>query len=218
MSRLLRVAFCGEGNRDIRVVPIAIHKIIAAATPRIAFDYRVDAQLWDTRQRFDDALVSVVRGAQVSAEVVVVHVDADGPDQRRVRQHKVEPGSAALTHAGLDTAPLTWAIPIQAIEAWLLVSAEAFAEAVTGQRERARELDFPRNPEMLHRDAAKQLFDESVYQLLARTQRQRRRIHPGSFSEVVIETMSLADLRRAMAFAQFEQELRGMLARLGYIE
>ena len=217
MTRSLRIAFCGEGNRDSQVMPIFIAKILGALTPVEAFDLSVDTQRWDTRPKFPEALVTLVRQTQLLYHVVIMHVDADATDQRQVRQYKVDPGLQALTKAGLPTASLVWAIPVQAIEAWLLASATAFTCALTGSDERTHEIEFPQQPDRLSTDKAKQLFDQGVYQLLARTQRQRRRLHPDHFTELIAEELTLNELRRLGAFQQFERDFVNVIAHLGYV-
>lgn len=162
VTRSLRIAFCGEGNRDSKVMPIFIAKILGELTPVEAFDLSVDTQRWDTRPKFPEALVRLIRQTQLLYHVVIMHVDADAIDQRQVRQYKVDPGLQALTKAGLPTATLVWAIPVQAIEAWLLASATAFTRALTGSDERTYELEFPQQPDRLSTDKAKQVFDQGV--------------------------------------------------------
>lgn len=217
MTRPLRIAFCGEGNRDSKVMPIFIAKILGELIPVEAFDLSIDTQRWDTRPKFPEALVTLVRQTQLLYHVVIMHVDADATDQRHVRQYKVDPGVQALTKAGLPTATLVWAIPVQAIEAWLLASATAFTRALTGSDERTHEIEFPQQPDQLSTDKAKQLFDQGVYQLLARTQRQRRRLHPDHFTELIAEELTLNELRRLSAFQQFEWDFVNVIAHLGYI-
>lgn len=217
MSRPLRIAFCGEGNRDSKVMPIFIAKILAELTPVEAFDLSIATQRWDTRHHFPDALVTVARQSQLLYELLVVHVDADSVDQRRVRHHKVEPGLQAIAKAGLPTSALVWAIPVQAIEAWLLASATAFTRALTGSDERIHEIELPQQPDWLPTDKTKQLFEQTVYQLLARTQRQRRRLHPDHFTEIIVEEISLMELRRLSAFQQFERDFVKVITHLGYV-
>lgn len=217
MSRPLRIAFCGEGNTDSRVLPVVIEKILNSMTLVEAFNLAIDTQRWDTRRRFEDAFITVVEQSQVFYQLVIVHVDADSPDDRQVRERKVRPAMDALTRVHLDDAAIVWAIPVQAIEAWLLVSPEAFVRALTGSEQRAHELHLPLHPEQIHRDRAKQLFDESVYQLLARTQCQRRRLNPGHFQESVATEVELGALRMLPAFRQFEHNLTQALVALGYI-
>jgi hypothetical protein len=148
---------------------------------------------------------------------LVVHVDADSVDQRQVRQYKVEPGLQALAKAGLPTSTLVWAIPVQAIEAWLLASATAFTRALTGSEERTHEIELPQQPGRLPTDKAKRLFDQTVYQLLARTQRQRRRHHPDNFTEIIAEELILMELRRLSAFQQFERDFTKVITYLAYV-
>jgi len=217
VTRPLRIAFCGEGNRDSKVIPIFIAKILEELTPIEAFDLSIDTQRWDTRPKFPEALVSLVRQTQLLYQVVIMHVDADAIDQRQVRQYKVAPGLQALTNAGLPTSTLVWAIPVQAIEAWLLASATAFTRALTGSDERTHEIKLPQQPDRLPTDRAKQLFDQAVYQLLTNTQRQRRRLHPAHFTEVIAEELTLTELRRLGAFQQFERDFVDLIARLGYV-
>ncbi len=218
MSRPLRIAFCGEGNRDSKVMPIFIAKILGELRPVEAFDLSIDTHRWDTRPKFPEAVVTVVRQTQLLYQVMVMHVDADAIDQRQVRQYKVDPGLQALTKAGLPTSVLVWAIPVQAIEAWLLASATAFTRALTGSDERTQEIEFPQQPDRLPTDKAKQLFDQAVYQLLTNTQRQRRRLHPAHFTEVIAEELTLPELRRLSAFQQFERDFVAVIACLGYVE
>lgn len=217
MTRSLRIAFCGEGNRDSKVMPIFVTKILGELTPVETFDLSINTQRWDTRPKFPEALVTLIRQTQLLYHMVIMHVDADALDQRQVRQYKVDPGLQALTKAGLPTTTLVWAIPVQAIEAWLLASATAFTRALTGSEERTQEIEFPQQPDRLPTDKAKQLFDQTVYQLLARTQRQRRRLHPAHFTELIAEELTLNELRRLNAFQQFEREFVRVIAHLGYV-
>jgi hypothetical protein len=217
VSRPLRIAFCGEGNRDSKVMPIFIDKILAELTPVEPFDLSINTQRWDTRHSFPEALVTVARQSQLLCHLLVVHVDADSVDQRQVRQYKVEPGLQALAKAGLPTSTLVWAIPVQAIEAWLLASATAFTRALTGSEERTHEIELPQQPGRLPTDKAKRLFDQTVYQLLARTQRQRRRLHPDHFTEIIAEELTLMELRRLSAFQQFESDFTKVITYLGYV-
>lgn len=217
MTRTLRIAFCGEGNRDSKVMPIFIAKMLGELTPVEAFDLSINTQRWDTRSKFPEALVTLVRQTQLLYHVVVMHIDADTVDQHQVRQYKVAPGLQALNKAGLPTATLVWAIPVQAIEAWLLASATAFTRALTGSEERTHEIEFPQQPDRLPTDKAKQLFDQSVYQLLARTQRKRRQLHPAHFTELIAEELTLNELRSLTAFQQFEREFISAIAQLGYV-
>jgi hypothetical protein len=217
MSRPLRIAFCGEGSSDSRIVPTIIEKIIRELTPAESFDLQIITQNWDTRRQFPDAFVNVVRQAQPLYHVLVAHLDADGPDDRRVREHKIAPAEMALANLQPATLPIVWAVPVQAIEAWLLVSAEAFATTLTGRNNRANEIDLPAHPERLHRDEAKRLYAEYVYTLLGRSRRQRKRIDPGRFQADVAEETPLDVLRRLPAFRRFEDHLSGTLIALGYV-
>lgn len=220
MSRGLRVAFCGEGNTESRVVPIFIEALVGELPLIEPVDLTIDFQKWNTSLRFPDAVVRVMQQAHPLYHLVVAHIDADAPNQQPARERKVLPAEQALAAARVSAPLVVWAIPVQAIEAWLLVSAAAFAVAVAGNASRATELGFPRNPEQIHRDQAKALFEEGVYQLLARTRRHRRRITPSHFQDSVahaIATSALNALRRLSAFQLFEHDLVQALVALDYV-
>jgi len=216
MTKELRIAFCGEGPTDSRIVPILIEKIIGQLTPVEPFDLAIARQHWDTRLPFVDAVVEVVEQAQLSYDLVVAHVDADSRDEQQVRTRKIVPAERAVATHGLSSPLLIWAIPVQAVEAWLLASADAFAAAL-GQSQRVRELSFPADPEFIHRTDAKHLYEESVYQLLAKTQRKRREIKPALHQTSVVEQTPMTELRRLPAFRRFEERLKDVLVMRGYV-
>ncbi len=216
MIKELRIAFCGEGTTDSRIIPLLIEKIIGELTPIEPFDLSIAPQRWDTRLPFVDAVVQVVEQAQLSYDLVVAHVDADSRDERQVRMRKVVPAEQAIIAQGFSSPLLIWAIPIQTVEAWLLVSADAFATAL-GQSQRVRELSFPADPESIYRANAKHLYEESVYQLLAKTRRRRREIKPALHQTSIIERTPMFELRRLSAFHRFEDRLKQVLVTRGYV-
>lgn len=218
MTRLLRIAFCGEGTTDSRVMEVLLRRLVGELSLRTPVDLRVDAQRWNTRIAFPAALVEVVRQATALHDLLVAHVDADASDERHVRAHKIEPALESLDAAHLSPFLVVWAIPIQAIEAWLIVSAEHFADALTGDPERSSGLSFPSDPEKVHRDEAKQVFRDGVYDLLARTRRQRRRLKPAQFLADVAEQLPCSSLRTLPSFRRFEGQLSQALATLGYVD
>ena len=217
MSRDLRIAFCGEGNTDSRVVPVFIEKIIGELATREPINLTIATQSWDLRLRFPEAVAEVVRQSQPLYHLVVAHLDADAADESHVRAQKVIPAEQALAEAQLSTPLLVWAIPVQAIEAWLLASSSSFALALTQRSDRAHEVAFPNHPERIHRDEAKQLYTESVYQLLASTSRKRRRIRPEQFMSTIAIEVALTDMRRLPSFRRFEDSLERALRDLGYL-
>ncbi|GAB4212376.1 MAG: hypothetical protein OHK0022_48130 [Roseiflexaceae bacterium] len=218
MTQKLRIAFYGEGNTDKRVMPIFVEKIIFEIALD-AIDVIVNTQIWNGRGDFIDVCISLVRQSKPEHQMIVFHFDADGSDDATVRRMKIDPLLKALRDNNLlNDPPIVWAVPVHAIEAWLLASPQAFARALTTNPNQAQELRFPDRPDQIHRDRAKELFSEGVYKLLAKTQRQRRRIQPSHYHEDVAEAIRLDDLRRLPAFAAFEQDLVRVLVELGYVE
>lgn len=215
MSRDLRVAFLCEGNTDQSVIPTFIRKVVAQSFDDVSLV--VDSQLWNGRGEFLQTCVLLIRQAQSQHDLIVFHTDADGPNENNVRQVKIEPLSTAIQEAQVSELPLVWAIPVHAVEAWLLVSPEAIARALTNNPARTRELSLPRRPDQIHRQGAKDTLAEAVYTLLARTQSQRARIDPPDYYEAIANEIELADLRRLPAFVIFEQRLTEALGALGYV-
>ncbi|PDW01776.1 DUF4276 family protein [Candidatus Viridilinea mediisalina] len=211
--RSLRIAFVAEGARDLQVIPVLIERLIAVAQPAPALRLSIDRQRWNTRRPFNAALVEVVTQAAFQSDLLVCHVDADAGDDQRVRQYKIDPGITQVTTACPQTLPIVWAVPVHAIEAWLLTDPEHFAEAIGATRRHVPM--FPRHPDRIHRHEAKALFDRTIVDLLAKTQRQRRRLRPDLFAELVARESALPQLRRLPAFQSFEGDLMRTLVALG---
>jgi len=93
---------------------------------------------------------------------------------------------------------------------------DAFAQALE-QPGRARELRWPRDVEKVHRDRAKEFYEQGVYHLLARTRRHHDRIHPESYQAGIAAEVPLPELRRLPAFQRFESRLTQTLTVLGYV-
>lgn len=210
----LRIAFVAEGSRDMHVIPVLIERLIAAAQPTLPITLSLDSQRWNTRRQFDAAFVEVVTQAALQADLLVCHVDADAENDQTVREFKLAPALAQLTADAPQPIPIVWAIPVHAIEAWLLADPERFAEIIGAVHRQIPA--FPRHPDRINRHEAKALYDRAILDLLAQTQRQRRRIRPELFAEIVARESSLVHLRRLPAFRAFERDLMQALATLGF--
>ncbi|RRR72428.1 MAG: DUF4276 family protein [Candidatus Viridilinea halotolerans] len=210
----LRIAFVAEGSRDLQVIPVLIERIIAEARPTPALQLILDAQRWDTRVRFVEAFTTIVAQAQLQADLLVCHVDADAANDQQVRQAKITPALARLEQDTVLRLPIVWAVPVQAVEAWLLADPTSFGQALGVGTKRFPA--FPRDPERINRHEAKTLFDQTIRELLGQTQRQRRRIRPDLFATIIARDTALAELRRLPAFHNFEQQLLQKLTQLRF--
>jgi len=218
MTRALHVAFYGEGPTDARVIPALVAKIITDLPLVQLVEFSINGNRWPATPSFPATVVAAVEQARIAqprVDLIVGHLDADSKTEHQVWRRKVVPAAQALLAAHLLAPPIAWAVPVQAVEAWLLASTDAFAQALE-QPGRARELRWPPDIEKVHRDRAKEFYEQGVYHLLARTRRHGR-IHPESYQAGIAAEVSLPELRRLPAFQRFESRLTQTLTALGYV-
>jgi len=200
-------------------IPALVQRIITGLPLVQPVEFSINSNRWPVNSSFPAAVVAAVaqaRIAQPRVDLIVGHLDADSKTEHQVWRRKVVPAAQALSVAHLLAPPIAWAVPVQAVEAWLLASTDAFAQALE-QPGRARELRWPRDVEKVHRDRAKEFYEQGVYHLLARTRRHHDRIHPESYQAGIVAEVPLPELRRLPAFQRFESRLTQTLTVLGYV-
>lgn len=108
-----------EGPSDDGLVPHLRELLVRAGADEVlgsSRDYR-----GSVRER-----LSLVAGEAGSVDVVFVHRDADGRDSEP-RRSEVLQAAAVLADSGIHVVPV---IPVQELEAWLLLDEDAIREVV----------------------------------------------------------------------------------------
>ena len=139
--------------------------------------------------RREARIAEVIRQSHETCQLFVIHADADG-DAARARSERIEPGvRRGLT--GLANVAAAACIPIQMIEAWMLVDDEVL------RRLGGEAPELPPDPERV-RDPK-----QTLAEILDAKRRGRR---PNVY-QFVGENVRLPALRRLPGFRAFEDEL-----------
>ena len=137
----------------------------------------------------EERIAAAIRQSHEICQIFVIHADADG-DASRARNERVEPG-VRRGQAGLSNVAAAACIPIQMIEAWMLVDEEVLRRLCGNAPE------LPLDPERVR--YPKQVLD----QILDAKRRGRQR----NVYQFVGENVRLPALRRLPGFRAFEDEL-----------
>lgn len=143
----------------------------------------------DTGPRREDRVADVIRHNHETCQLFVIHADADG-DAGRARSERFEPG-ARKGLAGLANVAAAACIPIQMIEAWMLIDREVIARLAV-------------DPDALPADPERERDPKRVLNDVLDSRGRGRRPNVYQF---VGENVRLAELRRLAGFRAFEAEL-----------
>ncbi len=139
--------------------------------------------------RRDARIADVIQRFQETCHLFVIHADADG-DAVRARNERVEPG-VRKGLAGAANVAAAACIPIQMIEAWMLVDPEVLRRLGHDVPELPTDLERVRDPK----------------QVLNRLLDAKRRGRRANVYEFVGANVRLSALRRLPGFRGFEDEL-----------
>lgn len=149
---------------------------------------------------------------------LVVHSDADHPNREKALQERIQPGFDLVQQSSTAMCKnLLPIIPIQTVEAWMLVDHEML-RAELRTRLSTQDLEIPEKAKLVEAIAKpKQRLEEAVSKA-NRQLRLRQRIEVRSLYGPLGKKIRLERLSQLAAYQQFVQDLTSTLKKLNMIE
>jgi len=148
---------------------------------------------------------------------LVVHSDADHPNRDRALQERIQPGFDLIQQASFVCKNVLPIIPIQTVEAWMLVDHEMLREELR-TRLSTQELDLPEKAKLVEIIAKPKQRLEEIVLRANRQLRPRQRLEVRSLYAPLGKKVRLERLNQLTAYQQFVQDLTVTLQNLNMIQ
>ncbi len=216
----LVLALYAEGSTDERFLPRIIQRtaehLLAGYGVEILDPFMINGDI-HSRATIQEQLVAAARKTH-GYHILIVHQDADAPDQDRALQERIQPGLDIVRqesdHHQQNIVPL---IPVRMVEAWMLADPVALCQAIPGCSAPDK-LDLPKKPERVERisDPKAELKRiASIYQ--ARRRRSRWITYRAKIQERLADEIAIERLKRVPAYQTFEQKFSQVLRELHFL-
>ncbi len=218
--RELVFGFYFEGSTDETFLPPVIRRVTLEV---LAKYHRADA--WSDiiiipikPQKHGSQAQKILAAATEARgyHLLIIHADADGPMATQARENQFDPGLELVKQANNDACQdLLPIIPIQEIEAWLLVDKEALLKELETNKS-ASELGIPPIRQIESIAQPKERL-ESIIRLVNQSRSRRHPIRRGDLYEPLGKAVRLERLTGLSAYRQFIADLTEALTNLGII-
>ncbi|MFP4394514.1 MAG: DUF4276 family protein [Anaerolineales bacterium] len=217
----LVLALYAEGSTDERFLPRIIQRtaehLLARYGVEILDPHVVNGDI-HSRATLQEQIVAAAKETR-GYHILIVHQDADAPDQERALQERIQPGldlaQQEPEHYQQDIVPL---IPVRMIEAWMLADPVALCQAIPSCPT-PDELNLPHKPEQVEHisDPKAELARITrIYQ--TRRRRSRSRSYLAKIQERLADEIAIERLKRVPAYQTFEQKFAQVLHELHFLD
>lgn len=159
-------------------------------------------------------IVEAARASSGSYHVLFLHTDGGGNHEAALRD-RFEPWSRALEELERRDERAVAVVPVREMEAWALCDGDALREAF-GSNLNDERLGLPRRAADIEGTRDPKQVLQRAYERVFRPRRPRRSV--AATLEAIAERVRLEQLRLLPAFARLEEDLRGVLQELRYLE
>lgn len=216
----LVLTFYAEGSSDYRFLPIIVQRtadriLRYAAVAPVEVLQPIVITPDPTAATHEQRILSVAQQA-AGSHALVLHYDADSPVADSAYQNRFSSDCRSIQECAQDVCrDLVPVIPVRMTEAWILADVEAF-KGVVGTELSAQELGFPRQPHQVEAILdPKSTLKSALSRVFSRRRRAKKASAP-QYYETLSRRISLDNLERVPAFAQFMGDLRSLLQRLQF--
>lgn len=223
MNRQIFIGIMTEGITDVRF----LQSVVKRTFDNIAFE--------ECSGEFENVIIpistekaglgfveQVVEASRKGIEengimILCVHVDADNESDNNVFQHKINPSIAALQFKNeVEYCKiLTYVVPVQMIEAWMLADKELFKREI-GTDKIDNELRINKHPE--HISDPKSVIEQAIR--IARqtlTKRRRSDLTIGELYLPIGQKIAIKKLDTLPSFLKFKDSIREAFRQLNYM-
>lgn len=148
---------------------------------------------------------------------LIVHSDADHPSRDRALLERIQPGFDLIQQASSVCKNVLPIIPIQTVEAWMLVDHEILRKELR-TRLSTQELDLPEKAKSIEVIARPKQRLEEIVLKANRQLRPRQRLEVRSLYTPLGRKVRLERLNQLTAYQQFVQDLTATLQNLNMIQ
>ncbi|MCF8295121.1 MAG: DUF4276 family protein [Bacteroidales bacterium] len=218
MSNILQIGFTAEGVTDKRF----LQNIIRRTYEELISECQTDIDVYDPvclekeGDNFVEQMMSIA-GKYNYFHVICIHCDADAPTSERVIRYKLDPAFNAIRSLDSACHNLVSIIPVQMIEAWLMVDFSLLKEKIGTDLSNA-ELSLPQrigNIESLTNP--KELISNALTIAQNDISRRRRKLTLSTLYSPISQEINLNLLKQLSSYLAFYQSARNSLIQLNYL-
>jgi Domain of unknown function (DUF4276) len=218
MAHILKIAFAGEGNTDKKLLPAIIKRTFEG----LAFNCQQQIDILDidildkVKGDFNNEMATYARkAAELSANILCVHTDADAENSQKVLEHKINPAFAYL--AGLNQAEICTnyfpVIPVYMSESWLFADLDLLKEQLYTELSNQK-LGFVGNPE--HFYDPKAIINNAISILKNEDRKRYKNLTINDLYQMIGQTIDLNKLELLSSYLAFKADAEQALKKLNF--
>lgn len=217
----LVLALYAEGSTDERFLPRIIQRtaehLLAGYGVEILDPFVVNGDIHSQDKKLQEKLVAAAKETQ-GYHILIVHQDADAPDQDRALRERIQPGLDIVRqesdHHQQNIVPL---IPVRMVEAWMLADPIALCQVIPGCSS-PDELNLPQKSDQVeHISDPKAELKRITSTYQARRRRSRWITYRAKIQERLADEIAIERLKRVPAYQAFEQKFSQVLRELHFL-
>ncbi len=222
MSNFILAGLYTEGVTDVRF----LKAVVKNALDDIAFECKGDIETDLEEIKIDKAgltfndqvFQSALEGANLGAQILFVHTDADDKDDQKTFKFKINPAKELLNESEdqelcKNLVPI---VPVFMTESWMLADKELLKNEI-GIEGTDTELGLNKNPEEIKDPKA---TIESVIRLSKENKTKRKRskgLDISDLYQIIGQKINLAELEKLPSYLKFKENLKQVLIDLNFL-
>jgi len=213
-SSLVFGLYC-EGASDYRFLAPILNRTLQQLIPQVELYLVLLDTINHSGQSQDENIKRAAHDGH-GFHLVVIHLDADAPDEKGALNNRFEPGRlVAQATPRFYNANLVPIIPVRNTNAWMLVDFAAFRDVV-GTDKDADVLGFPKRAVEVEKIFdPKHVFSEALKN--ARPPRRRHQLKPVDVFTLLAQKIDMRRLTEVPSYLIFHKRLTDLLHTLHYL-